>query len=112
MYSNREFKYPTEVFWIKASVIDVLEDAEIAQLAGSSITAKDNTGADVSTTLLDQSTICLASTPDRDDSEDTALMIKIRGGSVAKQPYVVSFKVATTGGQLFLVQQQMTVKSE
>jgi len=112
VFSNREFKYPDEIFWIKASIIDApLETSEVAQLSGSTVTAKDKAGTDCSTTLLDQSTIAITDTPDRDSSTDTALAIRVRAGTAALSPYTITFKVATTEGQVFMVQQQMNVKT-
>jgi len=110
-YTNRDFKYSTERFWVKASIADApIETGEVAQLSGSSVSAKDKDGTDCSTTFLDQSTIVITDTPDRDETTDTALAIIVRNGSATKSPYTITFTVQTTLGQIFVVQQTMMVK--
>jgi len=113
MITNRETKYPVEKFWIKCSIVDApLEDGEIALLAGSSVKATDKTGVDVSTSLLDQATINITSTPNREDSDNTCLAIMVRAGDHAKSPYTVLFTVVTDKGQTFAVKELMMVKEE
>ena len=111
MISNRDYKFVGEKFWIKGSIVDApLEVGEIVQISGSSVVAVDKNSLSCSTTLLDQSTICITDTPNRTNSTDTCLAIMVRAGDITKTPYEITFTMATTEGQIFQVKGQMNVK--
>ena len=109
MIYNKIFKKTTEKHYITASIVNVKLDTEEVQLAGSSVSAVNNAGADASTSLLDQSTIAVIDHPDRDDGTKCCLTIRCRAGTAAASPYVITFSLATTLGNLFVVSTDLIV---
>lgn len=95
------YKKAGERHYITASIVNVRLTGEEAVLAGSSVSAVDNAGIDVSTSVLDQSTIAITNHPDRTDGTNCCLTIRCRAGTADKSPYKITFSVATTLGNLF-----------
>ena len=113
MIYNRIFKLQTERFFLTGSIVDCKhEPTEEVQLSGSSATAIDKDGADVSTSVLDSSTLAVINHPNRPtDGTNAALTIRVRAGSAAKSPYKIILTMATTLGNVFQVQQDLQIQS-
>lgn len=112
MIYNRIFKLPNEQFFITASMLPIRHEAtEEVQLLGSSVIATDREGLDVSTSVLDQSTIAVVNHPNRDDATNTCLSIRCRAGTIEKSPYNLTFTLATTLGNILQVKADLVIQS-
>jgi len=70
-------KHPTEEFDASGSIRLVQQAGEAVNLGSSAATATDKDGNDVSTTLLDQTTLRVTSDPD--GGANNALTVLVRG---------------------------------
>ena len=95
-------KQPWEEFSIWGDFIDNKETGETADLVTSSVVAEDKDGTDVSTTVLDQTTIAVSG---------TRLEIKVRAGTASVSPYKITFKIGTSLGNKWEVDVMMKIKS-
>jgi len=100
-------KHPTEEFDASGSIRLVQQAGEAVNLGSSAATATDKDGNDVSTTLLDQTTLRVTSDPD--GGANNALTVLVRGGTEAASPYRIEFKVATDLGQIWMVPTEVYV---
>jgi hypothetical protein len=108
---ERIFKLSGERFPLLGSIVNPRATNEVVVLSSSSVSAKDNTGADVSTTLLDQTTKAVVDHPIRDDGQDSCLSIRVRAGTTAKSPYIITFTLATNQANIYQVGCQLVVKT-
>jgi len=87
--SNSIVKQIWEEFTIAGDFTDQASTGETAVLSGSEVAVEDKDGTDVSTTLLDQSTIAV---------DGTQLLIRLRAGINTASPYKVTFRILTSLG--------------
>ncbi len=102
-------KQTWERYFIAGSILRVQQDgSEKVSLANSVVTAIDNAGDDVSTTLLAQATKTLDNDP-KGGYVDNMLSIRLFDGDPDLQPYKVTFRMETTLGNRFEVDMNVGV---
>jgi len=101
-------KQPYEAFVIYGDIVDVQLAGEAIAIGNSSVVAEDKDGNDVSTVVLDQSTIAVGDSPDGGTSN--ILQIQCRAGVGTESPYKVSFKMETDQNNKWEVDVKMKVK--
>jgi F0F1-type ATP synthase epsilon subunit len=85
-------KQISEEFTISAGFTDVAIPGEIAVLSGSTVTAVDINSIDATTDVL---------YADNLSASGTTLRVKVKVGTEALSPYKITFKIATSEGNLY-----------
>lgn len=106
--SSRIVKQPYERFPLYGSIYKVGETGETVVLATSTVTARDRGNRDVSSSLLVAASKAVVNDP-RGGSAN-ALKILITGGTTVGSPYTVTFKMATSLGNLYEVEARVVVE--
>ena len=105
---NRFEKQPSEKIMIWASAVNNMSSTEKLVLGSCSVSAVDEDGTDVTSTLVDQSTLQLGDHPDKGGTNNI-LGVMVRNGESGKR-YKVTFQLATDLGQVFEVDVVVYVK--
>jgi len=79
-------KQSYEEFPIAADFVNVMDSSESLTLSSCAVEAEDKDGSDVSSTVLDQTTLKV---------DGTQLKIVCKAGSESKSPYKITFKGVT-----------------
>lgn len=90
-----------EEFIIAGDFIDQAGTGEQAVLIGSEVLAEDKDGANVETTLLDQTTKAV---------DGTQLQIKLRAGTEGASPYKVTWRILTSLGNRWEIDAKIKIK--
>jgi F0F1-type ATP synthase epsilon subunit len=85
-------KQISEEFTISAGFTNVAITGEIAVLSGSTVTAVDTNGTDATADVLYAASKSVSG---------KTLKIKVKAGTEALSPYKITFKIATSEGNLY-----------
>lgn len=96
-------KQSYESFIISANFENNMATGETLVLASCSVSAVDTNGNDVSTTVLDQTSIAVSG---------TKLQVRVRAGVEGSSPYKITFKVVTSIPNQWEKDVQMTITEE
>ncbi len=97
-------KQPWEAFYIAGDFSKVLESGEIiASAPTSEVVAYDKTGADATSTVIEDGTITV---------DEQFLKVRIKGGTESGSPYKVSFRATTDQGNKWEVDAPVEVEEK
>lgn len=103
-------KQSSETFYVYGSILRVQDADEVIILGSSSVTAVDDDGTDVTSTILVSGSEALSADPDG-SYVDNALRVRVRAGVATGSPYKLTFLMVTNKGNTYEVDAQMVVRN-
>lgn len=96
-------KYTYEYFPVSADFRRVMPESEGDTISSQDVSAVDSSGTDATATILDSASIGTG-----DDYQK--VFVYLKDGTSAGSPYTISFKIVTTAGNKWQVDEQLEVK--